>query len=277
MPRVHANGIDIHYEVHGDGFPLVFISGLGHGGWSWFRQVNELSRDFMVITFDNRGVGQTDKPATDYSIGMFAEDTLGLLSALGISRAHVCGASMGAHVAQHIAWAHPEAVEKLVLCSSMFGGPNAVPIPGEAMRFLTSRPQGTPSDIVRQGLELATADGFLEGNPDVVEEITRLQLANPQPASAYLRQLAAAAAFLSDASTEAHLAEIAAETLVVAGAKDRVVPPENARLLVERIPRARLALVDGAGHLVFMEKPNEFNGTVRSFLRTRGPGGSDGE
>lgn len=266
MSVAFANGINIHYEVHGDGFPLVLIAGLGHASWSYFRQVEDLPRDLMVITFDNRGVGKTDKPEHDYSIGMFAEDTAGLLAALGIDKAHVLGASMGGYIAQVLAESRPDIVEKLVLVSTMFGGPSAVPMPASTLAFLTSRPQGTPGEIVKKGLALATSEDFVEREPDVVAEIVRFQLSCPQPGSAYLRQLAACAAFLADPSTERRLADIKAPTLILAGRDDKVVPAENAALLAEGIPGARCTIIEGAGHLVFIQKPDEFNSLVRGFL-----------
>lgn len=266
MPVAFVNGINIYYEEHGHGFPLALIAGLGHASWSYFRQVDDLARDFRVITFDNRGVGKTDKPDQDYSISMFADDTSGLLEALGIEKAHVLGASMGGYIAQTLAWSHPDIVEKLVLVSTMFGGPSAVPMPASTLSFLTSRPQGTPEEIVRRGLALATSEDFVERDPDAVRKIVAFQLSCPQPGSAYLRQLAACAAFLADPSTERRLADIKAPTLVLAGRDDKVVPAENATLLAARIPGARCVIMEGAGHLMFIQRPEEFNNLLRSFL-----------
>jgi len=269
MPEAFVNGVSIYYETHGNGFPLVLIAGLGHGGWSFFRQVDDFARDFKVVVFDNRGVGRSARPKEGYSINVFAEDTLALLREIGLEKAHVLGASMGGYVAQTLAWAHPECVEKLVLVSTMFGGPSAKPMTQTALNFFTSRPQGTPEDIVRQGLALATSEGFVERNPEVVEKVAEFQLAWPQNGSAYIGQLSACGAFLADPQTESHLREIQAPTLVVAGSDDKVVPAENAVLLAERIPGARVTIMENAGHLLFIEKPREFNELVTGFLLER--------
>lgn len=85
MPKVRTNGIDVYYEIHGSGAPVVLIGGLGADTFLWFRQTPELSKQFQVIVFDTRGAGQSDKPVEPYSIRMFADDTAGT-PALWITR-----------------------------------------------------------------------------------------------------------------------------------------------------------------------------------------------
>jgi 3-oxoadipate enol-lactonase len=107
MPKVKANGIEIYYETTGSGKTLVLISGLGYPLWQWHKMVPYLAKHFQVITLDNRGVGQSDKPAGPYSAQMLAADTAGLLDALGIERAAIMGHSMGGFIAQAIALDFP--------------------------------------------------------------------------------------------------------------------------------------------------------------------------
>ena len=83
MPKALVNDIHIDYEIHGDGPPLVLIAGLGYPKWMWHKMVPGLAAHFRVITFDNRGVGESDKPAGPYSAQMLAADTVGLMDALG--------------------------------------------------------------------------------------------------------------------------------------------------------------------------------------------------
>src|SRR5579884_1186018 len=99
MPTVQANGINVYYEIHGVGEPLLLISGLAsdHTFYRWV--LPQLAARYQVIVFDNRGEGYTDKPNIPYSIDMMADDTAGLLHALGIARAHVLGTSMGGRIA----------------------------------------------------------------------------------------------------------------------------------------------------------------------------------
>ena len=103
MPTVKVNGICMHYEVHGQGEPLVFINGAGASMVTSYWLIPIYSRDYRLVLFDNRGVGQTDKPDMTYTTQLMANDLAGLLDAIGIDSAHVYGTSMGGMVAQEFA------------------------------------------------------------------------------------------------------------------------------------------------------------------------------
>jgi pimeloyl-ACP methyl ester carboxylesterase len=155
VPKVQANGIQIHYETHGTGAPLVLIGGLGADTFLWFRQVPELCKHFQVIVFDNRGAGESDKPDEPYSVPMFAADTAGLLGALGIERAHILGASLGGMIAQQFAIDYPALLDRLVLASTTFGGLHSVPIPQDTLNAMLNR-TGDPETNIRNGFKLFT-------------------------------------------------------------------------------------------------------------------------
>ena len=115
MPKQKVNRIEIYYEMHGQGDPLVLIMGLRRNAEWWYRQIPTLSKHFQVLVFDNRGAGRTDKPKMDYSIRLFADDTAGLMEALGIREANILGVSMGGYIAQELALNYPDRVKRLVL------------------------------------------------------------------------------------------------------------------------------------------------------------------
>src|SRR4030042_4310936 len=100
MPKAKVNGININYKVQGEGEPLVLIMGYAGGQNGWIFQRRAFKKYYRVITFDNRGVGKTDKPGGAYSMKMMADDTAGLMEHLGIKKAHVLGVSMGGMHAQ---------------------------------------------------------------------------------------------------------------------------------------------------------------------------------
>src|SRR4051794_37809198 len=116
MAIASVNDISMYYEQHGpdDGEPVLLIAGLSLNTTTWFRQIPSLADGgYRVIAFDNRGAGRSGKPEMSYSIAMFADDTAGLMDALGIDSAHICGMSMGGMIAQELALGHPTRVRSL--------------------------------------------------------------------------------------------------------------------------------------------------------------------
>jgi pimeloyl-ACP methyl ester carboxylesterase len=263
MPKIQANGINIHYEIHGAGEPVVLIGGLGADTFLWFRQTPELSKHFQVIVFDNRGAGESDKPEEPYTIKIFADDTAGLLKALGISRAHIVGASLGGLIAQEFALNYPAMVNKLVLVSTNFGGPNAIPTPKETIVEMMNR-TGNPETDIRNNFKLFTSVEWQQAHPKIVDEYVQWRIAHPQPVAAYQRQAMATPGF----NAEERVAQITAQTLIAHGDGDRVVPVENARLLAAKIPNARLMIFPIGGHAFTIEMADQFNAAVTQFLKS---------
>ncbi len=264
MPKVHTNGIDLYYEIHGTGPLLVLIAGVGYGLWFWHKIAPALAGHFQVITFDNRGAGQTDKPDGPYTVPMMAADTAGLLDALGIQRAAVLGHSLGGYIAQELVLARPELVGRLILAATNHGGPNAIPITAEALEVLTNR-EGDPVELVKRGIAVAAAPGFVERYPDVAQELLAYRLTNPVPPAQYQAQVMAGAA-MATTSFEDRLHEIRVPTLVLFGEHDKVVPPGNAELLARKIPGAQVKLLPGVGHIFPVEDPDATVAALLDFL-----------
>lgn len=228
MPKVPIDGFQLYYESEGDGEPLVLIPGFASGRSLWQKQVGPLARHFRVISFDPRGVAQSDKPEGTQTISLLADDVAELLRFLGIGSAHVVGVSFGGFVAQEFALRYPRMTEKLVLCCTSFGGPNhVVPEPKIMSEIMQPRAAG-----------------------DVSEEMYRVQLR-------------AAVNF----NVEDRLADIQVPTLIVSGDADVIVPVQNSRNLASKIPNAELRLVSGGSHTFFMEQQaDEFNQVVKEWL-----------
>ena len=270
MPKVKANDIDIYYETHGSGDPLVLISGLGYDSWIWHQMVPGLAENFQVIIFDNRGCGKSDKPPGAYSAEMLAEDTAGLIQALGFEKAAVYGHSMGGLVAQALVIDKPEIVDKLVLSSVSYGGPNEVPITAEAMAIL-SDPNLDPVERLRQGILVAMAPGFGDSNPEFVQEWMTYRLQNPILPDHYQSQFAVGMA-LKMASVEdsfqLKLNNVQTPTLVLFGEYDSVVPAANAELLAEQLPNSTVEILPDSGHIYMFEVPKLAIDAVTKFLHT---------
>ena len=265
MPKAQSNGIELHYEIHGAGQPLVLISGLGYPSWQWHKMVPFLAEHFQVITFDNRGVCKSDKPAGPYTAQMLAADTAGLLDALGIEKAIIAGHSMGGFVAQAMALDFPQKVEKLILCSTNFGGPHHVPVTPEAMKVLTD----VTSDALtrfKNGLAVSTAPDWSEKNPEMIEEWVKWRVANPIEPTHYQAQLAIGLGLLPEAASfENKLPRLNVPTLILFGAHDKVVPPENASLLAEKISGSKVVILPNAGHFFPIEVAEAASRTITDF------------
>lgn len=269
MPKIKANGIEIYYEIQGAGAPLVLISGLGYSLWQWHRMVPFLAEHFQVITFDNRGVGQSDKPAGPYTAQMLAADTLGLLEALNLVTATIIGHSMGGFVAQAIALDFPHRVDKLILCSTTFGGPRHVPVTPEAMKILTDVSSDSLTRF-KNGLSISTAPGWADANPKMIQKWIEWRVANPVEPASYQAQLAIGLSLLPEAAAfENQLSRINAPTLILFGAHDKVVPPENAALLAAKIAGSQIVIFPEAGHFFPIEIPETASRAVIDFAKRR--------
>ena len=264
MPQVEVNGIRINYEIHGSGEPVVLIGGLGADTFLWFRQVPELSQRFQLILFDNRGAGQSDKPDEPYSIPMFAADTVGLMRALGLDRAHVLGASLGGLIAQELALTYPSMVDRLVLvCTSVAGRQSVRPSLWSLVSLLPALTRtGNPEADTRRSFAVFTSRRWRKANAELVDRFVAWRVAHPQPRYAFGRQRGALRGF----TTADRVAGIAAPTLIVHGDSDRVVPVGNARLLAERIPDSRLVVLEDSGHACCVDQAEAFNRVVIDFL-----------
>ena len=261
--KAQLNGLEIAYELHGRGKPLLLIQGLGLGRWAWFKQAPQLKQHFRVITFDNRGVGESSKPRSPYTIETMAEDAAALLQHLGIRHAHVAGASMGGMIAQVLALRYRDMVDKLVLACTTPGKTLEQPIPPQTMQTMTTPAGKTAAEMLRHVMSPAFAPGFIESYPELMEKIIRLRLKYHAPFYAWQAQLHAAFQF----DNAQGLGKITCPALVITGDQDLVIPWENSRILHQYLPNSRLKIMRGGGHLFFIEQAEAFNGELINFFQ----------
>lgn len=266
MPLVKVGDLQMYYEVHGEGFPLLLIMGLRRNAEWWYRQIPELSNHFRVIALDNRGAGRSGKPVMDYSIPLFAADTAGLLDSLEVERAHVLGVSMGGYIAQELALARPEMVAGLVLGCTSCGGDLAVYMDPVERAAFTANQGLSPEQILRKDMHIYFSDKFVAGNPEFIKQFLEISQRHYQPADAFLRQLEAC----NRHNTAARVEGISAPTLILSGDDDHLVPTENSLILHRLISGSRLRLFQGGRHAFFIEFHQEFNREVVEFLAACG-------
>ena len=256
-------GVRIAYEVAGSGPPLVLAHGLGYARWGWEPVASVLADDFTVLTFDNRGIGGSDRPDGPYTAHAMAEDVTAVLDAAGIARAHLVGTSLGGMVAQEFAIRWTERVDRLVLACTTPGGGKAFPLPERTLRLIAEAPTLAPEVALRRFVENALAEATVARRPELVQRIYEKRLEFPPDPAGWQAQ--AAAGTSHDAFSRLH--EIQAPTLILHGTEDGVVDPRNAAVLERSIPNSRVVMFPGTGHLFFWEEPERFVAVVREFLR----------
>jgi pimeloyl-ACP methyl ester carboxylesterase len=258
----HNGPVGIAYDVRGHGRPLVLVQGVGIGRWGWEPVADRLARRFRVITVDNRGIGASDTPPGHFSTRSMAQDVLAVLDHAGIQQASVLGTSLGGMVAQELALAHPERVDRLVLVATVPGGPHSRPMPLGTTYLFAVSPFLTDKARLRQFVNNALGPSILRRRPKIARRLAAAKLAHPQSQGAWRAQVAAGMLF----NPLGRQRDLTQPALIVQGTADRVVDPGNAEALADLLPNAQVKLLEGAGHLLYWEQPRRFARMVAGFL-----------
>jgi pimeloyl-ACP methyl ester carboxylesterase len=257
MPMTKLADIHINYRVKGEGEPLVMIMGFSSSMIGWYYQARFFRRHYRVVTFDNRGVGGSDKPQGPYSTRLMAEDIIRLMDNLGIEKANIIGASMGGMIAQEFAINHPERVTKLVLACTY------------ACQDETS---GSTPEMAKLALlppeKMVSAMIGLAFNRPLYRFIFGLL------GRLWSRFMATSDTVGIDGQREACVSHntlerlhlITANTLVIVGTGDRLIKPVSSEVIANRIPGSRLVKVEGGSHTFMVEMRDVFNREVLNFL-----------
>ena len=263
MPKTIIGDLRIHWESYGNKEPLLLISGVSGGTWSWEESIKVWSPHFRIIVFDNIGAGRSSKPNRPYTIEEMADHAAAVLDAAGVTRAGVVGLSMGGMIAQELALRHPDRVYHLVLgCTHCGGSQRIPPHPNVIQRFADNKGL-SPEEIIDKNLTLLVTPQFLKSGSGALKRYKERQLRAPfQPDYALKRQLDAIAGF----DTCERINNIQVPTLIFTAEHDILVPPENGRLLSRHIPNAAEKSFANAGHLIYLECAQDFNETVINFF-----------
>jgi pimeloyl-ACP methyl ester carboxylesterase len=241
----------LYWESYGTGAPVLLIHGLGLSGGAWWRTVAALSPALRVITFDHRGVGQSESLLPAFTTEAMADDAVSILDELGLDDVHLYGISLGGMVAQQVALRHPRRVRSLVLGATQPGGRRAVRADREVLDFFQRRPGMRAEQAAWASVPFNYGRRFRAEHEDRIAEDIEWRLAQPFTAHAYRSQIFAAAMH----NCYGRLDRIEAPTLVVHGADDRVIPVQNAHLMAARLVDCRLIELDAIGHLYPTEMP----------------------
>ncbi len=257
MPRVLLGDLQVYYEVHGDGRPLVLLHGLGSSTRDWQFQLDDFAARYQVITLDLRGYGRTDHPPGPYSIRQMSQDVVALVDHLEISSFHLLGYSMGGAVALQLAVDHTDRVDRLIVVNSQ---PSFIPTDWrQKMEFYMRKFVVRTMGVKRLAPVIA---GRLFPNPDQ-QDLRDLVIDrySKNDAHSYLATLNALATW----SVAPQLNDLRMPTLFVAAEHD-YTSVEDKQRYVDQIPNARMVVVDNSRHGTPLEQPVVFNGLVLDFL-----------
>ena len=267
MPSHTTNDFTMHYELHGeqnDGIPVILIMGITAPGAVWEAHVEVWSQHFKCITPDNRGVGESDKPAGDYTSAMMADDYANLMLGLGIEQAHVVGCSMGSIIGQQLAIRHPEKVKSLVLMCSWARRDQFAKSTFEHMK--QCKAHLTPAAFMewiqllifhkRSWDDPEVYASMLEGRQGASED------PNPQP----LHGVHGQAAACINRSTLDQLKDISMPALVIGGEADVFTPSWMAEEINAELPNSSMHLYPESGHAFHWENLEDFNQRVINFI-----------
>jgi len=282
MPYIKANGINIYYEVHGEGKEwIVFIMGLGMPGFAWEEQIKYFSKEWRVLTFDNRGIGKTDKPPGPYSIKDMANDTIELVKALGIEAAHFVGISMGGMIVQEIGINYPSFVKTLTMASTYAKTDERirehVKNASEKLGITTLindiqnlfsmtekiNQKETMEKIIDFLLPLTLSKEFIQKRKKEIMNLIERMMESPPTINSFFGQVVATQTH--DALDRLHL--IKSPTLVITGTADNLVPPDCSDEIAKRIKGAKLVKIKGGSHGINFENADEFNQHVEKFIK----------
>jgi pimeloyl-ACP methyl ester carboxylesterase len=266
--EIEAGGLRIAYERAGTGPPLVLVHGyVGDGPVTWRRQIDELSDEFTVVAWDAPGAGRSSDPPESFTLADFADCLAAFVEALGLGRPHVAGLSFGGGLALELYRRHRRIPRTLALASAYAG-------------WAGSLPPATVEERLQQVMQLADLPPerfagavaptmFSDAAPAalVAEFVTSIDRFHP----AGLRAMARA---FAEADLRDVLPRIDVPTLLLYGAKDERAPVAVGEALRAAIPRARLVVLPGAGHVCNVEAAARFNAELRAFLRSAAEGGA---
>lgn len=263
MATATVNGISLHYEVEGDGPPLLLIAGLGASSSAWAGAVPRLRERFTVITFDNRGTGRSAVPPGSYAIDDLADDTAALVDHLGAGPVAAVGWSLGGSVLQSMLIRHARVLSKAVLLNAF---PSYTVLQdawldaGLALR----RANVDPVTIGMQGMAWGFTSRLLS---DHAAAAAQAELARMDPHPTSLAGFEAQAAGLRVYDSRQDLPSARTPTLVLAGAEDVLTPVSQSVEMAELLPNSTLHVLPRGGHGMVVEYPDDTLAAIVGYLR----------
>ncbi len=263
MAFTENNGAKIFWTEHGAGVPLLLIAGLGGTHHDWRRMLPALSAKHRVITFDNRGTGDTIADAEPLTIELLASDANAVLDAANVESAHILGMSMGGMIAQEFALNYPKKTRSLILTVTNCGGGETVHAAPEVYFALQGRGVNTP-----EAAFWAMAPYIYDaGTPrERLEEDLASRAGVFTKPENFMRQLQA---IMTWQGTFSRLPNITAPTLVIGGANDQLIPCANSKVIAAQIPNAQLVELENSSHIYTTDQPIKAIAAILEFFNRK--------
>jgi aminoacrylate hydrolase len=260
MPKANLGDVELYYESHGSGEPVLLVPGLGGVASYWNPNIPAFSAKYRVIVHDHRGTGQSSRSKIKYSVDQMTDDLLRLMDHLKVERAHLVGHSTGGAIGQTLAAKRPERLASLVLYATWTKADPFFNRVFEARRTLLTS-VGAQA-YVRSTSFFLYPDWWINQNLELIEEREKVGIPNFPPAEIVASRIDAIVAF----DRTADLARIKAPTLVICARDDFLTPPYFSEELAKKIPGAKLTLLERGGHCASETALPDFNKAVLDFL-----------
>jgi 3-oxoadipate enol-lactonase len=262
MPTVKLSDINICFEQHGSGPPLLFIHGYPLHRQLWEGQWTALADAAQVIVPDLRGHGESEPGVAPHTMQNLAQDCFDLLDNLGISAPLlVCGLSMGGYIAMAMLRSHPERIAGLILTATRSEADTPEVKANRDQSILLAKTQGAKPIIDSMLPRLLSPKSFAS-RPEIVQ--TAYEIMSLISVNTMIKDLLGLKERLDSTSL---LAASTQPMLIIHGADDQIVPLAEAQALQQIIPDAQLTILPDAGHLLNLEQPGLFNAAIRQFIR----------
>lgn len=261
MPNAIVKNINIYYELHGKGEPLVLIAGFSCDHTFWTAILDKLTRYFQVLIFDNRAIGRTKDSGQSFTLETMAEDTVGLIQHLGLERPHIVGQSMGGIIAQYISRKYPHIINKQIILNSTtkINVAGIMVIEGIIKLF---NDNVALEHIIEISLPWFYSSQFLADSKNITT-LKTIFMNNPFPQS--IADLTRQYHAIKSADTKPFLHEIKSPTHVIVAENDLVTLPSESYEIKQKIPGATISVIPG-GHSSPVEQPQHVNNEILKFL-----------
>ncbi|MEZ5536297.1 MAG: alpha/beta hydrolase [Thiolinea sp.] len=263
MPFQKVNAINIYFELEGDGHPVVFISGMtmNHFPWKLFQVPAFINAGYQCLVFDNRDCGQTGESPSGYDTAQLAADTVGLMDALGLEKAHIIGYSLGGMIAQQMALNHAEKIRSLVLLGTAAKGDAYAVHMMQAIRAAKNKLSNQDfwtlmstyvltwrfhenEELMQRWMGLVTSDAYYQSPASLSRQIDAIMAHD----------------------TRDQLSNIKVPTLLITGEEDMILPVRHSEFLQQHIADSKLQLILRCGHSGLSEGVDTFNPAAMAFI-----------